>query len=106
MNRMPSRIKRRSSLLGLTALFAFTPAGLIHAGSWKMKPRVWSQGEPHRGQYDSIREGLGPGLLPYISHGPSAPGHRYPKYPLFHAPIPDGPGDRLYETGLFPWQRG
>ena len=29
----------------------------------------------------------------------------FPHLPV-HPPIPPGPGDRLYETGRFPWQRG
>jgi hypothetical protein len=80
--------------------------GAAHAGGWRHGRPERNQVDPRRGQVDYIRAGLGPGLQPYTRQGHWGWDHRYPKYPLFHGPVPAGPGDCLYETGLFPWQRG
>ena len=63
----------------------------------------------HRSQYESIREGLGPDLMPYTRQTHWGYVHRYPKYPhANHSPLPAGPrnGDVLYQTGPLPSRRG
>jgi hypothetical protein len=101
-----SRDARRMGILTLALLGILAQAGLAQAGGWRHGSRGRNQTDPHRGQHDYIRNGLGPDSLPYTRHGLRGWGHKYPTYPLFHAPIPPGPGDCLYETGPFPWQRG
>ena len=96
--------RMRSVAVALTTLSAFGSS--VHAGGWHPGPQDRGELVRRRGQYDSIREGLGPGLLPYTRQGHWGIDHRYPKYPPLHAPVPAGPGDRLYESGRFPWQRG
>ncbi|GAC1337502.1 MAG: hypothetical protein NVSMB14_04740 [Isosphaeraceae bacterium] len=64
------------------------------------------QSGPHRSQSRYIHDGLPPGSLPYTRQGLWGWGLHYPGYPLFRAPVPNGPGDCLYETGLLPTRRG
>jgi len=102
----PSRDVRRMMVLSLALMCIFVQAGLVQGGGWPHAARSRDQPDPHRGQHDYIRDGLGPDLLPYTRHGYPGWGHKYPRYHLFNPPIPAGPGDCLYETGIFPWQRG
>lgn len=89
---------------GLAVLFLSAAAGSVEAGGGRRHERDGNG--PHRSQYRYIRDGLPPGFLPYTRQGLWGWGLRYPSYPLFHGPIPDGPGDCLYETGSLPCRRG
>ncbi|WP_435008838.1 hypothetical protein P12x_000087 [Tundrisphaera lichenicola] len=94
----------RKVVMGLMAFGML--AGPAMAGERRPGHRGRVPVDPRRGPFDFIRGGLGPDLLPFTRKGPRILDHRYPSYPAFHAPVPAGPGDSLYETGQFPWQRG
>lgn len=92
------------ALLTSMTFAAFNRSTLADDG--RIVHRRHDEVDPRRGQYDYVRDGLGPALLPYTHHGHTRLKHRYPAYPLFRSLVPGGPGDHLYETGRFPWRRG
>jgi hypothetical protein len=79
----------------------------VHWGNRHLDLRI-NENDPHRKQRDLVRDGLGPGLLPYVRKGHlwGSWNPHYPAYPWINSPVPVGPRDELYETGRFPWQRG
>ena len=106
--KLPMRVSALARSLRLSAAVPLVLAaigGECRAGGWHRGEMGRGGVDPRRGQKDFIREGLGPRVLPFLSRGRHGLHPAYPALP-FHAEIPPGPGDRLYETGRFPWRRG
>lgn len=100
----PSPSNGLRAVLATAALFAIM--GSARADHGPHAPQGRPEVDPGRGQRRFIRDGLGPRYLPYIGLGRKHSPRAFPHLPPLHPPIPPGPGDCLYETGRFPWQRG
>lgn len=100
----PSPSTGLRAALAAAVLLAFAGSARADHGPHAQQGRA--RLDPHRGQRGFIRDGLGPRYLPYIGLGHKRAPRGFPYLPVLHPPIPPGPGDCLYETGRFPWQRG